>query len=181
MVLGLADGLASRATPPAPPPPPSPEHLSRRALLVDDAPDVLVVIGAFLRSGGFDVLRAHDAEAALGILRGDEKLDVLVTDYAMPDMSGLELVALAGDLRPGLATVVITAFAADLARNAGRLPEMVVLAKPFARADLLAAVNRACAGAEARSARPGGAAPWTPAGVSGPLDPDTWRGVEEGG
>lgn len=125
------------------------EGRRKRAMLVDDAPDVLVVVGAFLRSGGFDVIRAHGAEAALDIIRRDEPLDVLVTDYDMPGMSGLDLVRRAADLRPGLPALVITAFAADLALAAGRQPGVVMLAKPFARTDLLNAVSAVCAGAEA--------------------------------
>ncbi len=159
LVLAMAQGLSnlshSRAPAPALPtaaaalPRLAPGGARRRALLVDDAPDVLVVVGAFLRSGGYDVVRAHDAEAALDALRGDEPLDVLVADYAMPGMSGLELVRRARGLRPGLAAVVITAFAADLALDAGRPSGVMVLAKPFARAELLNAVRAVCAGAEA--------------------------------
>jgi CheY-like chemotaxis protein/transcriptional regulator with XRE-family HTH domain len=159
LVLAMAHGLGRLGEPvvsepvsppasPTPSPRGMPAAAGRRALLVDDAPDVLVVVGAFLRSGGFDVVRAHGAEAALEFLRRPEPLDVLVTDYAMPDMSGLELVCRARDLRPGLAAVVITAFAANLALDAGRLPGVTVLAKPFARADLLNVVRAVCAGAE---------------------------------
>jgi CheY-like chemotaxis protein/transcriptional regulator with XRE-family HTH domain len=156
MAAGMgADGIgaADRAAPPPAValPPPAPKALPapadgrpKRALLVDDAPDVLVVVGAFLRSGGYDVVRVHDAEAALDVLGGNESLDVLVTDYAMPGMNGLELVRRASQLRPGLAAVVITAFTADLTLAAGRLPDVVLLAKPFARADLLEAMQSSC-------------------------------------
>ncbi len=157
LVVTMAQGLSnlSHSRVPALPAPMAsvsqlgPGGARNRALLVDDAPDVLVVVGAFLRSGGYDVVRAHDAEAALNALRRDEPLDVLVTDYAMPGMSGLELVRRARDLRPGLAAVVITAFAADLALDAGRPSGVTVLAKPFARAELLNAVRAVCTGAEA--------------------------------
>lgn len=159
MVLSMARGLNAAGTAAAAPPDlspparpvcrPMPAGPGRRALLVDDAPDVLVVVGAFLRSGGFEVVHAGGAEAALETIRRDAPLDVLVTDYAMPDISGLELVRLAKELRPGLAAVVITAFAADLALDARRLPGVMVLAKPFARTDLLNAVHIVCGSVEA--------------------------------
>jgi CheY-like chemotaxis protein/transcriptional regulator with XRE-family HTH domain len=160
LVLDLAGGLAARAprrmaekrsTDAAPPPPvPVPADGPRpHALLVDDAPDVLVVVGAFLRSGGFDVTRAPGAGEALEILGGDAPVDVLVTDYAMPDMSGLELVRRAGQLRPGLGAVMITVFAADLAVKVGQRPGLVILSKPFARGDLLNAVRAVLAPAAA--------------------------------
>ncbi len=149
LLLFMADGLGIESQPggqePATPPPCEPAVPRRRAMLVDDAPDVLVVVGAFLRSGGYDVVRVHTAEAALELLSGGEPVDVLVTDYAMPGMDGLELVRRATSQRPGLAAVVITAFSADLALSAGRLPDVVVLAKPFARADLLGAMQSVCA------------------------------------
>ncbi len=155
LVLTMVQGLVNRSQPrpqiPAFPPPaaPLPDGRRKRALLVDDAPDVLVVVGAFLRTGGFDVVRAHGPEAALDIIRRDEPLDVLVTDYEMPGMSGLELVRRATDVRPGLPALVITAFAAEMALAAGRMPGVLTLAKPFARTDLLNAVSAVCAGAEA--------------------------------
>ena len=160
LVLDLAGGLAARAprrmaekrsTDATPPPPvPVPADGPRpHALLVDDAPDVLVVVGAFLRSGGFDVTRAPGAGEALEILGGDAPVDVLVTDYAMPDMSGLELVRRAGQLRPGLGAVMITVFAADLAVKVGQRPGLVILSKPFARGDLLNAVRAVLAPAAA--------------------------------
>ena len=154
-LLAMADGLGVENTPKPPPAPPRavlerPSGERReRVLLVDDAPDVLVVVGAFLRSGGYDVVRANGAGVALDILARGEPIDVLVTDYAMPDMNGLELVRRAAALRPGLPALIITVFAADLALAAGRLPHVIVLAKPFARADLLTAVNSICARAVA--------------------------------
>lgn len=122
----------------------------RRVLLVDDAPDVLVVVGAFLQGGGYEVVRAHSAEAALTVLAGDETLDVLVTDHGMPGMSGLELLERAGTLRPGLPVVVITTQMADFSMTIRHREDVRVLAKPFARTDLLAAIAACCARAEAR-------------------------------
>jgi CheY-like chemotaxis protein/transcriptional regulator with XRE-family HTH domain len=158
LLVTMAQELASHSTPRPPSPfrpqavtvsaPSVPAGRPRRALLVDDAPDMLVVVGAFLRSDGYDVVRADGAEAALEILRGGEPLDLLVTDYAMPGMNGLELVRCVAGLRPGLAAVVITAVAAELALAAGRLPGVAVLAKPFARVDLLNAVQAVCARAQ---------------------------------
>ena len=145
--LGGGDGQVIEDRTAALPGPPGERR--RRAMLVDDAPDVLLVVGAFLRSGGYDVVRVHGAEAALDLLARGEAFDVLVTDYAMPGMNGLELVRRAIGLRPGLGALVITAFAAEFALAAGRSPDVAVLAKPFARAELLDAMGSVCAGAEA--------------------------------
>lgn len=165
MLLAMAErlGIAGRSGRPAPASPhhapepapePAPERRApgqrrKRAMLVDDAPDVLLVVGAMLRSGGYDVVRVHGADVALDLIGRGEALDVLVTDYAMPGMSGLDLVRRATNLRPGLAAMVITAFAADAGRFAGRPPDVAVLAKPFTRAGLLDAMQAICARAVA--------------------------------
>jgi len=61
------------------------------ALLVDDAPDVLTTTGRFLESAGFDVVRATDGRAALIELASGQEFVLLVTDYAMPVLNGVEL------------------------------------------------------------------------------------------
>jgi CheY-like chemotaxis protein len=142
-LVAMATRLAAPRKRPEPPLPVilAAPDAAARVLLVDDAPDVLVVIGAFLRSGGYEVVRAHDAEAALDVLRTADRLDVLVTDYAMPGMNGLDLLARAHALRPALPALVITAYAADLVFGA---EDVTVLAKPFSRVELLGAVAALC-------------------------------------
>jgi CheY-like chemotaxis protein len=111
-----------------------------RLLLVDDAPDVLVTVGAFLVSAGFDVIRALNGDEALRLVAADPGIAMLITDYAMPGLSGVDLTAQAMQLRPRLAAIVITAYpgAAGLAALPGRV---AVLSKPFRRAALLLQVN----------------------------------------
>jgi CheY-like chemotaxis protein len=56
-------------------------------LLVDDHPDVLVGVGAYLAGAGFDVTRVGTGDAALTRLLSGERFALLVTDYAMPGLS----------------------------------------------------------------------------------------------
>lgn len=150
-LLGMAQQLGGHERRPskASGAPKAPGRRGRRAMLVDDASDVLVVVGAFLSSGGYDVLRVGGAQAALEHLRDGERVDVLVTDYVMPGMDGLELLRQATALRPGLACVMITAYAGGFGLAGGEIPGTVMLAKPFARAELLKAVETVCNRAEA--------------------------------
>ncbi len=70
------------------------------------------------------------------MLASNVKIDVMVTDYAMERMDGIELLARAEQLRPGLPSIVITGFA-DAARLRA-LPEGIeVLSKPFRRMELI--------------------------------------------
>ncbi|MFQ5411960.1 MAG: response regulator [Phycisphaerae bacterium] len=64
----------------------------QRILVCDDEPHILHVVATKLRNGGFDVLSAADGEEAFQIAL-KEKPDLLITDYQMPFLSGLELCA----------------------------------------------------------------------------------------
>jgi signal transduction histidine kinase/CheY-like chemotaxis protein len=101
-------------------------------LLVDDAADVLITFSAFLRRGGFNVRQARDGQQALAALADGERFDVLVTDYMMPGMNGLELVKQARKLQPGLAALVVSGFI-EVADFMVDLPGTILLHKPFKR------------------------------------------------
>ncbi len=113
----------------------------RRALLVDDASEVLVTVGAFLEVFGFEVVRASNGDMALKILADGNMTDLLVTDHAMPGMTGSDLVVQACQQDPGLRALIITGYpgAAELTNLP---PGVALLAKPFRRAELAAHVRR---------------------------------------
>ncbi len=85
---------------------------------------------------------------ALGMLRA-EHVDLLLTDYLMPGMSGIELAREARKIRPGLAVLMITGFA-DLAD--GTASDVARLAKPFRMAELNRAIQDQIAGRTAETA-----------------------------
>ena len=106
------------------------------ALLVDDQSDVLVTTGAFLAAAGFDVVRASNGDEALSHLSAGETFALLVTDYAMPGLNGVDLANLALERLPGLKVLIITSYpnAAGLAELP---PGVDLLIKPFRRASLI--------------------------------------------
>ncbi len=59
-------------------------------LVVDDEIGALTLIGIMLERGGFDVLKARDAQAALNILE-DTVPDLIILDVMMPGMNGIDL------------------------------------------------------------------------------------------
>ena len=61
-----------------------------RALIVDDAPDVVEMLAMLLRQSGYDVTTASSAPAALSAARGG-LFDVVVSDIGMPGMDGYDL------------------------------------------------------------------------------------------
>ncbi len=83
-----------------------------RVLLVDDEPGVRSVLAEALREAGFDVALAERAAAALTRVAQAEHFDAVVTDLAMPGMSGAVLVAELARRRPGLPVLLLTGDAA---------------------------------------------------------------------
>jgi signal transduction histidine kinase/ligand-binding sensor domain-containing protein len=133
IVLPCAEG-AARATPA-----PAPELLRRlRILVVDDENLVRRALVRMLENLGHQVRGADGGASALAAM-ADEVPQVLVTDVLMPGMTGPELVAEARRRFPGVAVVYVTAYAQE---HADRLDAPVV-AKPFERAELEAALRRA--------------------------------------
>ncbi len=62
----------------------------KRILVVDDEIGALTLIGIMLERGGFEVLKAKDAHAALNMLE-QETPDLIILDVMMPGMDGIEL------------------------------------------------------------------------------------------
>lgn len=109
-------------------------------LVVDDVADVLVVVGAFLAREGFAVQNAASGDEALRIIASDPRIDVLVTDFAMPGLSGSDLTEQALKIRPNLRALVITGY--PNADGLAELPSSIkVLVKPFRRDTLITEIK----------------------------------------
>jgi signal transduction histidine kinase/ActR/RegA family two-component response regulator len=103
-------------------------------LLVDDDVDVRSLTAEMLAELGHRPLSAAGADDALQMLEDEAGIDVLLTDYAMPGMDGLELIDLVRQRWPGIRAILITGHAEiDLSKHAQMHP---VLTKPFTMADL---------------------------------------------
>jgi CheY-like chemotaxis protein/transcriptional regulator with XRE-family HTH domain len=108
----------------------------RTILMVDDDPDVLRMLSASLTAAGFVVRTARSGDEALAVLSANGRVDAMVTDYAMVGMDGVELLAQADQIRPGLPGIVITGFA-DATRLRDLPQGVEVLSKPFRRIELV--------------------------------------------
>jgi signal transduction histidine kinase len=106
-------------------------------LLVDDDAEVRAVTAAMLREAGHAVFEVSDGAGALEIVRREGgKIDLLVSDFAMPGMNGVELARKARALLPGLPVLFITGFAETAALSGYARPEET-LRKPFLSRDLV--------------------------------------------
>ena len=99
-------------------------------LLVDDDALVRAVTTDLLEDLGHIVVAAGSGPQALELLRLDTRIDVVITDQAMPGMTGTELAAAIATLRPSLPVILATGYA-DLA--AATDPGLPRLSKPFSQ------------------------------------------------
>jgi CheY-like chemotaxis protein len=113
------------------------EASGARVLLVDDEAMVRAGVADMLTQAGYHVTEAASGGQALDLLGGGLAVDILVTDYAMPGMTGAELGASMSQLRPGMPVLMITGYASLGDQEAAGLPR---LAKPFRQEELAAAV-----------------------------------------
>lgn len=111
-----------------------------RILVVDDDQLVRHTTGAVLQDLGHVVTEAASAEEALRILEGDGEIDVLLTDHAMPGMTGAQLIGEVSRRWPKLPIVLATGYAEA---SAGLSDVATRLNKPYGRADLTAAIAKA--------------------------------------
>ena len=108
-------------------------------LVVEDEAAVRMLVVEVLQELGYQVLEACDATSALPYLHGDQRLDLLVSDFGLPGLNGRQLVESARQHRPELKVLFITGYVPDEEmRNDFIGPGMDILAKPFS-IDILAA------------------------------------------
>jgi signal transduction histidine kinase len=104
-------------------------------LFVDDDALIAAATVDMLEDLGHDVIEANSGGIALEILRSERRVDLLITDYSMPRMTGIQLAKAARELRPGLPILLATGYA-DLPEGADiDLPR---LDKPYQQDQLAA-------------------------------------------
>jgi CheY-like chemotaxis protein len=106
-------------------------------LAVDDDSLVLMNTAAMLEDLGHTVFEAASGKQALDILRQEERVDLVITDQAMPHMTGTQLAEAIRAERPNLAIILATGYAELPPGTDARLPK---LAKPFRQEDLARAI-----------------------------------------
>ena len=104
---------------------------STRILVVDDEPIVCDSIRWLLSYEGYAVTTARSADEASDLL-SQHHFDVLITDYAMPGMSGAELALEVRKRLPKLPVILVTAYAEMLGAWGADLSAVdCVVSKPF--------------------------------------------------
>ena len=114
-------------------------------LVADDEQGIRVVVEKILMRGGYRVLMATDAADALDLgRRHPGTIDLLVSDFSMPGMSGQELARRMVASQPTI-RVLFMSGSLDPPEGSGAATKVRVLQKPFNRTELLEAVAAALA------------------------------------
>ncbi len=104
----------------------------RVVLVVEDDPQVRMLILEVLRDLRFRAIEASDPERAIAILEKQEHIDLLISDVGLPRMNGRQLAEIARRGRPELKVLFMTAYAAEAAVRSEFLDAgMDMLTKPF--------------------------------------------------
>lgn len=144
----LGDGVCPLATTGnqvlIPPSMSAPNNTSKPlAYVVDDEPMLLDLNEDILRSIGFDVRRFRAAELALDAYRATEvRPAIIITDYAMHQMTGMDLIAGCRALQPGQKIILVSGTVNDTVfQDAVERPNCF-MPKPYTAEDLTSAVRR---------------------------------------
>ena len=116
----------------------------KKVLVVDDEIHIVQVVAIKLRNNGFEVLTAEDGQQALEIATS-QKPDIIVTDFQMPVMTGLELIK---ELRKrsdtsDIGIIMLTARGFSIEDDQkDQLNISACLSKPFSPRELLEQVEK---------------------------------------
>ena len=116
-------------------------------LVVEDDDDVRAYAVRVLRHEGYDVLEAATGDAALQLLRGGHRIDLLFTDVVLPQINGRELAEAARQIIQPLKVVFTTGYSPNAIVHGGKLdPDVALIPKPFTAATLAERIRKELAG-----------------------------------
>jgi signal transduction histidine kinase len=124
-------------------------------LIVDDDSLVMTGTAAMISDLGHAAVEAHSGAEALDLLGSGLKVDVVLTDHAMPMMTGLQLAERIHSRFPGLPIILATGYA-ELPVDPSTLG-IARLAKPCTQHEIAAAIHQAVRSAKGRVALSGAA------------------------
>jgi CheY-like chemotaxis protein len=107
-------------------------------LLVEDEEMLLWMTTKLLEEIGYKVIQAGHPKDAIAVCeRGDQRIDLILTDVVMPDINGREMVELIRLFCPGVKALFMSGYSADIATQRGILEEGVnYIQKPFNTTEL---------------------------------------------
>jgi DNA-binding NtrC family response regulator len=102
-----------------------------RILFVDDDKDILMMVEQYLQMQGYDITTVNSGLKALDLVK-DQDIDIIFTDYKMPEFNGLELLAAVKQYKPEIEVIVVTGYGSmESAIQAMKFGSYDYLQKPF--------------------------------------------------
>jgi len=114
-------------------------------LIVDDEALIRWSLAEMLSDQGYAVVEAGDGKSAMAILRNPPRpIEVIMLDYRLPDLNGLQLLAAIRRVSPHSRVVMMTAYGTpDIEADAVRLGAVGLVNKPIEMGDVAELVRRA--------------------------------------
>ncbi len=118
---------------------------AERILIVDDEPDIALILKLHLEDAGYRTVCAQDGDQALAIL-AEEEFDLVLLDFRMPRMGGVEVLQRIRESGSDVAVIMMTAHGSEnLAVECMKSGALDYFPKPFTLDDMLPRVARALA------------------------------------
>jgi len=120
-----------------------PPRGSERLLLVDDEPAVIKMGTRFLKHLGYRVTSQTDSVNALEIFRSSpDEFDLVITDYTMPKLTGLDFAREARQIRPAMPVLLCTGFSEKITPDSVKELGMELLMKPYGMREISEVVRK---------------------------------------
>jgi CheY-like chemotaxis protein len=105
---------------------------SERILLVDDEPTLMEMATSILERLGYKVTGQTDSVNALEIFRSNpDEFDLVITDYTMPKLTGLDLAREVRRIRPDMPVLLCTGFSEKITPDSVKELGVELLLKPY--------------------------------------------------
>jgi two-component system response regulator PilR (NtrC family) len=118
--------------------------MAARILVCDDEAGLREMLEVLLRRASYEVASTGSVQGAIELLESGQRFDLVITDLAMPDGSGMQVLEAAKRRDDALQVIMITAFAStEQAVEAMRLGAYDYIQKPFKNNELLAQLEKA--------------------------------------
>jgi len=117
----------------------------KKILIVDDDPDIRLLVDFHMSSEGYEVLEASDGMDALNIIN-ENTVDIIITDITMPNMDGYELIRKLKESKKGIDIPIILLTGKKeedsiITENTEYQPDEF-LSKPFTKDALLKKIDK---------------------------------------
>ncbi len=121
-------------------------------LVVDDDPESRMTYSEFLTDSGYRVIARPDGTSAIATVREISGIDLVITDYQMPDMTGIDLIRNLRKILPFAQMIMLTAYGSIETYFRSRdLGVFEFVSKPVRKKELMRIVRAAFENSQAHS------------------------------